>query len=423
MHTGTARPIRVLAVDDSAVMRGVLRTLFQTQGQKRSSELPAMELCGVVEDGVECLAAVLRLRPDVVVLDLEMPRMHGLDVLERLRLEEPGLPVIMCSAYTERGARATLDALAMGAADYVMKPSEQSDFTSALETLANQLLPKIAALAGAGFQALSEVRGQTTQQVMAESKLSPSLSAAGSTAAGGARVEIVVIGVSTGGPSALEVMLPKLAEDFPVPVMIVQHMPKLFTGELAGRLDRICALRVREAYEGAEVLPGTIWLAPGDAHMEVVQTAIGHAPPGGRVHIARVHLHQQRSLNHCKPSVDYLFCSAAKLYGAGTLALVMTGMGSDGLNGARCVHEAGGVVLTQNAATSAVWGMPGRVFEAGLAREPLPLTALAGELTRRVNAGRIVRVVRSTAATTTMPLQRNENAVSAPRSEVFHGLL
>jgi two-component system chemotaxis response regulator CheB len=413
----------VLAVDDSAVMRGVLRTLFQKQGQKHSSELPAMELCGVVEDGVECLAAVLRLRPDVVVLDLEMPRMHGLDVLERLRLEEPGLPVIMCSAYTERGARATLDALAMGAADYVMKPSEQSDFTSALETLANQLLPKIAALAGAGFQALSEVRGQTTQQVMAESKLSPSLSAAGSTAAGGARVEIVAIGVSTGGPSALEVMLPKLAEDFPVPVMIVQHMPKLFTGELAGRLDRICALRVREAYEGAEVLPGTIWLAPGDAHMEVVETAIGHAPPGGRAHIARVHLHQQRSLNHCKPSVDYLFCSAAKLYGAGTLALVMTGMGSDGLNGARCVHEAGGVVLTQNAATSAVWGMPGRVFEAGLAREPLPLTALAGELTRRVNAGRIVRVVRSTAAATTMPLQRNENAVSAPRSEVFHGLL
>jgi two-component system chemotaxis response regulator CheB len=423
MHTGTARPIRVLAVDDSAVMRGVLRTLFQKQGQKHSSELPAMELCGVVEDGVECLAAVLRLRPDVVVLDLEMPRMHGLDVLERLRLEEPGLPVIMCSAYTERGARATLDALAMGAADYVMKPSEQSDFTSALETLANQLLPKIAALAGAGFQALSEVRGQTTQQVMAESKLSPSLSAAGSTAAGGARVEIVAIGVSTGGPSALEVMLPKLAEDFPVPVMIVQHMPKLFTGELAGRLDRICALRVREAYEGAEVLPGTIWLAPGDAHMEVVETAIGHAPPGGRAHIARVHLHQQRSLNHCKPSVDYLFCSAAKLYGAGTLALVMTGMGSDGLNGARCVHEAGGVVLTQNAATSAVWGMPGRVFEAGLAREPLPLAALAGELTRRVNAGRIVRVVRSTAAATTMPLQRNENAVSAPRSEVFHGLL
>ena len=423
MHTGTARPIRVLAVDDSAVMRGVLRTLFQTQEKKLSSDLPAMQLCGVVADGVECLAAGLRLRPDVVVLDLEMPRMHGLDVLERLRLEEPGLPVIMCSAYTERGARATLDALAMGAADYVMKPSDQSDFTTALETLASQLLPKIAALAGAGFKVLSEVRGQTTQQVRAESKLSPGLTAAGSTAAGGALVEIVVIGVSTGGPSALEVVLPKLAEDFPVPVMIVQHMPKLFTGELAQRLDRICALRVREAHHGAEMTPGTIWLAPGDAHMEAAEAAIGHAPGAGTVRNALVHLHQQRSLNHCKPSVDYLFSSAARLYGAGTLALVMTGMGSDGLNGARRVHEAGGVVLTQDAATSAVWGMPGRVFEAGLAREPLPLTALAGELTRRVNAGRVVRVVRNTAATATMPLQRNENAVSALRHEVVHGLL
>ncbi len=423
MHTRTERPIRVLAVDDSAVMRGVLRTLFQTQEKKRSSELPAMQLCGVVADGVECLEAVLRLRPDVVVLDLEMPRMHGLDVLERLRLEEPGLPVIMCSAYTERGARATLDALAMGAADYVMKPSEQSDFTTAIETLASQLLPKIAALAGAGFKVLSEVRGQTTRQEMAESKLSPSLTAAGSSAAGGALVQIVVIGVSTGGPSALEVMLPKLAEDFPVPVMIVQHMPKLFTGELAERLDRICALRVREARDGAEMTPGTIWLAPGDAHMEAAEAAIGRAHGAGRVRNALVHLHQQRSLNHCKPSVDYLFSSAARLYGAGTLALVMTGMGSDGLNGARRVHEAGGVVLTQDAATSAVWGMPGRVFEAGLAREPLPLTALAGELTRRVNAGRVVRVVRKTAATTTMALPGNENAVSALRHEVVHGLL
>jgi len=203
----------------------------------------------------------------------------------------------------------------------------------------------------------------------------------------------------------------------------VQHMPKLFTGELAQRLDRICALRVREAHHGAEMTPGTIWLAPGDAHMEAAEAAIGHAPGAGTVRNALVHLHQQRSLNHCKPSVDYLFSSAARLYGAGTLALVMTGMGSDGLNGARRVHEAGGVVLTQDAATSAVWGMPGRVFEAGLAREPLPLTALAGELTRRVNAGRVVRVVRNTAATATMPLQRNENAVSALRHEVVHGLL
>src|SRR5277367_1711119 len=148
MPTGTKRPIRVLAVDDSAVMRGILKSLFAMHAEKGRG-LPEMELCGVLPDGLECLSAVLRFRPDVVVLDLEMPRMHGLDVLERLHLEEPGLPVIMCSSYTERGARATLDALALGSADYVMKPGEQSDFATAIETLASQLLPKIAGLAGA----------------------------------------------------------------------------------------------------------------------------------------------------------------------------------------------------------------------------------------------------------------------------------
>jgi two-component system chemotaxis response regulator CheB len=329
----------------------------------------------------------------------------------------------MCSAYTQRGARSTLDALAMGAADYVMKPSEQSDPATAMQTLAGQLLPKIAALAGAGFEALSGVRGKTTRQTIAESKLSPALAVARPSTSGGALIEIVVIGVSTGGPSALEVVLPRLPEDFPVPIMIVQHMPKLFTGELAERLDRCCALRVREAHHGAEVKPGTIWLAPGDAHMEVVEAVNGSAAGGkGEIPRAVVQLHQQRSLNHCKPSADYLFSSAARLYGAGTLALVMTGMGSDGLNGARCVHEAGGVVLTQDAATSAVWGMPGRVFEAGLAREPLPLNALAAELTRRVNAGRRGRAGREPAAVTTMALQQNGIAASAPRHEVVHGL-
>jgi two-component system chemotaxis response regulator CheB len=426
MRMEIKRPIRVLAVDDSAVMRGVLRNLFQIQALKKASDLPAMELCGIVEDGVECLAAVLQLRPDVVVLDLEMPRMHGLDVLERLRLEEPSLPIIMCSAYTERGARSTLDALALGAADYVMKPSNQNDLATSMETLASQLLPKIAVLGGAGFHLLSDTRDKMTQQEIAESEQLHSLGSMDASAIGGsngARVEIVVIGVSTGGPSALEAMLPRLAVDFAVPVMIVQHMPKLFTGELAEQLNRYCALRVREAQDGAEVKPGTIWLAPGDAHMEV-QAAKGSGAGGnGVVHRAVVQLHQQRSLNHCKPSVDYLFSSAATLYGAGTLALMMTGMGSDGLAGARYVHEAGGVVLTQDEATSAVWGMPGRVFQAGLSREPLPLASLAGELTRRVNAGRKGGAVGEAPSNFRVTAPRNGNSVCALQSEVTHGLL
>jgi two-component system chemotaxis response regulator CheB len=257
-------------------------------------------------------------------------------------------------------------------------------------------LPKIAALA-AGRSALRPV----SRADSAGPENSPAR-------ASGVPVEIVVIGVSTGGPSALEAMLPKLPGNFRVPVMIVQHMPKLFTGALAQRLDRSCALRVREAYEGAELRAGTIWLAPGDAHMEA-EAAIGSTRG------ARVRLHQQRSLNHCKPSVDYLFSSAARLYGAGTLAVVMTGMGADGLAGARRVYEAGGAVLTQDAATSAVWGMPGRVFAAGLSREPLPLHALAQELTLRVQAGRV--------STSASSLRLNAVAARPQELEVIHGML
>jgi two-component system chemotaxis response regulator CheB len=399
-------------------MRSILRSLFSSSERKHHG-LPEMELCGIVEDGVECLSAVVRLRPDVVILDLEMPRMHGLDVLERLRVEEPGLPVIMCSSYTERGARSTLDALALGAADYVMKPAEQTDFKAAMNTLAAQLLPKIAALAGAGHQALAGVRGQTQRNELMQSCRSHGYGCSGAVAAVSAAtapVEIVVIGVSTGGPSALESMLPKLAADFPVPVMIVQHMPKLFTGALAERLDHCCSLRVRQAYDGAELLPGTIWLAPGDAHMEVAAAVTPAGASSANPRRTIVRLHQKPALNHCKPSVDYLFSSAARVHGAGTLALVMTGMGSDGLAGARNVHQVGGVVLTQDEATSAVWGMPGRVFEAGLSREPLPLSALAGELTRRANAMRRTRP--TTAAATP---HRNASSAAAPHTEVIHG--
>lgn len=430
MSMGGKRPIRVLAADDSAVMRGVMRALFQTQRQP--STLPEMELCGIVEDGVECLAAVIRLRPDVVVLDLEMPRMHGLEVLEHLRIDEPGLPVIMCSSYTERGARSTLDALAMGAADYVMKPSEQGDLATAMEALASQLLPKICALAGAGYEVLAGVRGNATRKEIAEAVRAQNLGRAGLSAScgsAGTQVEIVVIGVSTGGPSALEAMLPKLAKDFPVPVMIVQHMPKLFTGALAERLDRICALRVREAHDGAELHAGTIWLAPGDAHMEISEPATGSRSAVRGSEPRLIKLHQQISLNHCKPSVDYLFSSAARIYGAGTLALVMTGMGADGLTGARRVHGAGGTVLVQDAATSAVWGMPGRVFEAGVSQEPLPLTELAAELTRQVNGGRSRRLSGDATAQTMVEaqsmtgLRRDDDTVTAARREATHGLL
>jgi two-component system, chemotaxis family, protein-glutamate methylesterase/glutaminase len=390
-------------------MRSILWKLFLLQKESRSSELPRMNLCGIARDGVECMEQVKQLRPDVLVLDLEMPKLNGLEVLDRLRLENSNLPVIMCSAYTEHGARSTLEALARGASDYVTKPAGQRDFDAAMQSLSQQLLPRIAALAKdavrkkkkADRSASSDNSQNAKFEQIPPTALSP--------------IEIVVIGLSTGGPSALEQLLPKLPKDFPVPVLIVQHMPKLFTGALAERLDKCCALRVEQAYDNATIRPGTVWLAPGDAHMEIAprRAMAGEEGTGAAVYSARVRLHQQEPLNHCRPSVDYLFFSAARMYGAGTLALVMTGMGADGLNGARAVHDGGGVVLAQDEASSAVWGMPGRVSEAGIASATLPLWGLAGALKQRVSEGRRARSEAVARAASEM----------APRREMIHGLL
>jgi two-component system, chemotaxis family, protein-glutamate methylesterase/glutaminase len=408
MEISKRRPLRILAADDSAVMRSVLLKLFLMHAEDRQSELPRMELCGVARDGVECLELVGQLHPDVLVLDLEMPKMNGLEVLDRLRVQNPRLPVIMCSAYTEHGARSTLEALGRGASDYVTKPSEQRNFVVAMQSLSQQLLPRIAALAKGGMRGVEAAAGGVdssaglTQMRLNEAQakvLSP--------------IEVVVIGLSTGGPSALEQLLPRLPKDFPVPVLIVQHMPKLFTGALADRLDKCCALRVQEAYHNAAIRPGTVWLAPGDAHMEVasrrVMSSDGELDGGA----TRVRLHQQEPLNHCRPAVDYLFVSAARMYGAGTLALVMTGMGADGLNGARVVHQKGGTILAQDEATSAVWGMPGRVSEAGIASATLPLWGIASALKQRVNVGRPARQEAAVYA----------NSPKASVREMTHGLL
>ena len=383
--------LRVLAADDSAVMRGVMRTVFTLHAHDGDSPLPRMKLCGVAHDGLEAIEAVSRLRPDVLLLDLEMPRMNGLAVLERLKTVAPSLPVIMCSAHTERGARSTLDALAMGAKDYVMKPGQQKDFAAALDFLMSQLLPKIAALAGdyGGGKAGSVVLRRTL--------------ASGGASVAEPLVRAIVIGISTGGPSALEILLPDLPRDLAVPVLIVQHMPKLFTGVLAERLNGLCKVRVMQAVDGASIEPGTVLLAPGDAHMDVVSSLRGPA----------IHLHQGPALHSCKPSVDYLFRSAVQIFGAGTLALVMTGMGSDGLDGAVCVRDAGGTVLVQDQATSAVWGMPGRVAEAGLASASLPLNCIAEALIQRVAMGRF--------ADCTESLPRS--STKSERSEIPCGVL
>ncbi len=357
------RNLRIVAADDSAVIRHMLAMLFDSVAEHAESSQPKMELAAAVADGVSCVDTVRSLRPDLLLLDLEMPRMSGMEVLDILHAERPEMPIIMCSAYTARGAAATLDALARGAADYVTKPSGSKNPLAAMASLSAQLLPKIAALAARPAkpaQPLLAVPAEARRPLFRGAHHKPT--------------DVVGIGVSTGGPAALELLLPSLPATFAAPVVIVQHMPKLFTGALAQRLNGLCALPVREALEGVELRPGAIWLAPGDSHLEVTNPPLG---------TPRLMLTQGPPLHHCRPAVDVLFRSLAKTFGDRALGVVLTGMGSDGVAGARELVRAGAAVLAQDEASSAVWGMPGRLVEEGLAAEVLPLSAMAAELMGR----------------------------------------
>jgi two-component system, chemotaxis family, protein-glutamate methylesterase/glutaminase len=350
-----ARRTRILIVDDSAVMRSLLRAVVSAD--------PTLEVAGTAPDGDSALDAMASVRPDLVLLDVEMPKMDGLATLRALRQSAYSTPVIMVSAGTQRGARVTIEALARGASDYVAKPANQQDRQSALRALAQDLLPKIHALTSSDVK---PSQGSACPAARAAT-LQPSFAAP----------TVLVIGVSTGGPAALDVLLPALPAEFPIPVLIVQHMPELFTGLLADRLSQNCLIRIREASEGAPVLPGVAYLARGNWHMEI--------RPAHGVPSPVLHLHQGPLESHCRPAVDVLFRSAAAAYGAGALAIVLTGMGSDGLAGSRIICAAGGTVLAQDEASSAVWGMPRAVALAGLARRVLPLNAIAPEILRMVS--------------------------------------
>jgi len=354
------KTIRVVIADDSATIRNLLARLFAPSETAQPNNLPLVELCAAAPDGQTCLRAVRALQPDLVILDLEMPGLSGMETIDLLRREWPDLPIIMFSAYTARGASQTLEALARGATDYVTKPTGQPNPEAAIAALREDLLPKIIVLA-------TRRHTSKTPPATRVTLTAPTVPA-----------QVVGIGVSTGGPSALELLLPHLPHDFPAPVLIVQHMPRLFTNALALRLDRACALAVNLAYDGAEPTPGTIWLAPGDSHMELAIT-------NGRMRIA---LNQDPPELHCRPSVNPLFRSLARTHGSRALGVIMTGMGSDGLDGSHALVHAGGAVLAQDEPSSTIWGMPGRVVAAGLASAVLPIAALAEAIIQRSSRNR-----------------------------------
>lgn len=354
-----ARRTRILIVDDSAVTRSLLRSVIATD--------PAFEVAGTAADGASALNALPLNSPDLVLLDVEMPVMDGLVTLRQLRQRGYKIPVIMCSSLTQRGARVTIEALAVGASDYVAKPSGQPGREAAVRALAQELIPKIRALVRPSLAlAVDPLALRPAPAGFAASVAVPLPSSL---------PRVVAIGVSTGGPAALDVVLPALPADFPLPVVVVQHMPEVFTRLFAERLGRRCRLRVCEGSEGEPVIPGAVYIARGNWHMQVIAST-----PTGKP--ATIHLNQDPPENHCRPAVDVLFRSVAKVYDSGVLALVLTGMGSDGLAGCRLIRSQGGIVLAQDEASSIVWGMPGSVAQAGLAHKVLPLDGMAQEIVR-----------------------------------------
>jgi len=359
------RKIRVMVVDDAVVVRRIVTDVLSAD--------PDIEVVGTAPNGRLALGKLAQLAPDLITLDIEMPEMDGLETLVELRKSHPRLPVIMFSTLTERGASATLEALARGASDYVTKPANVGSVTLAKERIRDELIPRIRALSG-------RVAMLPRPAVRAAPK--PASATAPSRPALPLRVDVLVIGVSTGGPNALAELIPGLPEDFPLPIAIVQHMPPVFTRFLADRLSATSKLRVREGEEGGVLEPGVVWVAPGNYHMILRRDA-------DRV---RVSLNQASPENSCRPAVDPLFRSAVDLYGNRTLGLILTGMGQDGLIGSGAIRRAGGQVLAQDEASSVVWGMPGAVVGAGLADQVLPLDRIVVELVQRAGVGRLPRL-------------------------------
>jgi two-component system, chemotaxis family, protein-glutamate methylesterase/glutaminase len=337
------RKIRVLVVDDSVVIRRlVCHALEEDQG---------VEVAGFASNGVAALERIPQLDPDVITLDIEMPEMDGLEMLRHVRREYPGIRVIMFSTLTSRGAAATLDALALGADDYVAKASNAGALDLSLLRLRGELLPRIHQFFQEG-EFKGELKGEAPRATVLR------------VASG--QVRAIAIGVSTGGPAALGEIMPRFPGDLPVPLFLVQHMPPMFTRFLAERLDAVSPLTVLEAAGGEEPRPGCAYVAPGDYHLKLVRsggqpaTTIDQAPPE----------------NSCRPAVDVLFRSMAEVYGGAVIAAVLTGMGQDGMRGAIELKARGGRIIVQDEASSVVWGMPGSVVRAGAADQVVPLEGI-----------------------------------------------
>ena len=365
------RKIRVLVVDDSMVIRRFITRVL--------SEDSAFEVVGFAANGALALVQEGQLHPDVITMDIEMPQMDGLATVTALRGRGSKAIIIMCSTLTTTGGSATIEALIRGANDYVTKPAGDGSMDRALEALRGELIPKIKQFfirnpaASAPAPAAAWRPGVT--RILPDPMIAKCVPTAAAARTAAEPCEIVAIGVSTGGPTALLDLLPRFPATFPLPIVIVQHMPPIFTKQLANRLNAESAIEVLEAEEGATLAPGRALLAPGDYHLRLKRT----------LHEVRATLDQGERENSCRPAIDVLFRSVRAIYGGRTLAVILTGMGQDGLRGAEELKRDGAYVIAQDRASSVVWGMPGAVVGAGLADAVVSLGEIASAILKRAS--------------------------------------
>ncbi len=358
------KPVKVLVVDDSALMRKLIPQLIEREG--------SIQVVGTALDGAFALEKIPELKPEVVTLDLDMPRMDGMETLRKIMRLHP-LPVIVVSAHSTDGAMATFKALSFGALDFVTKPH---DPTSHMDQIAVELINKIKAAAKSQIVRLPEPQSKPRK--------------ARSTNKGGAPAKVIAIGISTGGPQALQYVLSQLPADYPGTILIVQHMPEGFTEMFARRLDETCAIEVKEAKSGDLLLPGRVLICPGNKHMKVKRMPLGDV----------VVLTDGEKVNGHRPSADVLLHSVGTEFGDRALGVLMTGMGEDGAEGLGTIKRCGGLTIAQSEESCVVYGMPRAAVERGYATRVVSLDAMANTL--QAQCSEKPKAVRTNAVPATM---------------------
>lgn len=371
----TRKKLRVLVVDDTIVYRKSVSDIIE--------ELPGVELAGVAHNGKIALDKIAQVKPDILTLDIEMPVMNGLEVLAELRKRKLDVGAIMLSTLTAEGSELTLQALELGAFDFILKPQTSANLAAGKKEIKQLLQPMLEAYARSKGRLgrVSRPKSLVTPRTARPKPLVTEVAGqpAGRTTPRAANIrknksEIITIGISTGGPNALNQMLPKLPATINVPVLIVQHMPPVFTKSLAASLDKKCALQVKEAVDKEPILPNTVYIAPGGKQMKLVAAA------DGRHRLIKIT--NDPPENSCKPSVDYLFRSIGDYYVGRTTAVIMTGMGSDGTKGLEVLKAKGAHVIAQDEQSCVVYGMPKAPTELGYVDVVAPLRKIADEIVK-----------------------------------------